>query len=338
MKMVPTMLGDAATILLLISDVKEQTLLSKALSATGCNIQIASSLQEAELTIMNGSIDLLVADYDQHPTVLEANGYTAFDNFLSRFSQKPASHWVNGKTKVLLLAERRAKAELSNLFQLSFISNLLAKSHDFDLDELIVTVGKIVRNDIFGPEKYLCYGVAPICYEVSSSFQKPFLLQALSDYALAIGINKRIVNAVAGVADELITNAIYNAPIYPNGVRPYARRSRSIPVELTPEESCFFSFACDGRQLIISVRDRFGSLTADKVRSYLSRCFSMGEDQIENKQGGAGMGFYFIIESLNKLIINISPGRGTEFIGIINIAGSYRDYAQSSKSFHIFVA
>ena len=129
-------------------------------------------------------------------------------------------------------------------------------------------------------------------------------------------------------------NAIYNAPIYPNGVRPYARQSRTIPVELQPNETCFFSFASDGTNFLISVHDRFGSLTPEKIRGYLVRCFSMGDDQIEQKQGGAGMGFYFIMENLNKLIVNISPGRGTEFIGIIDISGTYRDYIERCKSFH----
>ena len=50
------------------------------------------------------------------------------------------------------------------------------------------------------------------------------------------------------------------------------------------------------------------------------------------------MGLYFIVEALNKVIINISPGKGTEVIGIMDISGSYRDYAERFKSFHIFVS
>ncbi len=337
MKVVPTLLGDTATILLLSSEPKEQLILTKILSATGCRLQVVNTIQEAEQTIMQSNIDLLVADYDQESQKLEANGLAAFDNFLSRFSMQSASRWVNGHTKILLLAERRNNEEMRNIFNLSFVSNIVAKSHNFDPDELIITVGKIVRNDIFGPEKYLCYGSMPIAYEVSSSSQKELLLQSLRDYAEGLGVNKRIVGAACTVADELLMNAIYNAPIYPNGVRPYARRMRTVPVDLEPNETCFFSFASDGRQLVISVRDRFGSLTPEKIRSYMSRCFGMGNDQIEQKQGGAGMGFYFIMQNLNKLIVNISPGRGTEFIGILDISGTYREYVERYKSFHIFV-
>ena len=337
MKLVPTLIADTATILLLVSNQKEQVVLTRVLSATGCNLHVATSIAEAEETVKHHNIDLLVADYDEQTASLEENGRPAFDDFLERFAQLPASRWVNGRARILLLASRRNHDELQNIFNLPFASNIVAKTNDFAPEELIITVGKIIRNDIFGIEKYLCYGATPIAYEVSSSLQKDPLLKALSDYAANIGINKRIISAVAAVADELLMNAIYNAPIYENGVRPYARQSRTIPVELQPKETCFFSFASDGTQFILSVRDRFGSLTPEKIRSYLQRCFARGDDQIEQKQGGAGMGFYFIVENLNKLVVNISPGRGTEFIGIIDISGTYRDYVERFKSFHIFV-
>lgn len=337
MKIIPTLIADTATILLLISDKKEQQILTRVLSATGCNLRVVSTIQEAEATVLNQNIDLLVADYDQQSQILEANGKIAFNNFLERFAQLPASHWVNGRTRILLLASRRSHDELQNIFDMPFASNVVAKTNEFAPEELIITVGKIIRNDIFGIEKYLCYGATPIAYEVTSSLQKDPLLNALSEYATNIGINKRIISAVAGVADEFLMNAIYNAPIYENGVRPYARQARTIPVELKRDESCFFSFASDGTQFILSVRDRFGSLTPEKIRSYLQRCFAHGDNQIEQKQGGAGMGFYFIMENLNKLVVNISPGRGTEFIGIIDISGTYRDYVEQFKSFHIFV-
>ena len=337
MKVVQTLITDTASILLLVSTPKEEQVLTKVLSATGCNLHVVSNIQEAQAVLQERSFDLLVADYDRQLQYLGEGGYNAFNQFLVWFSQLPASHWVNGQARILLLASRRERDELKYIFEMPFATNIVAYTHDYYPQELITTVGKIIRNDIFGLEKYLCYGAMPVCYEVSSSLQKTPLIDELSMYAANIGINRRIISAVAAVADELLMNAIYNAPVYPNGVRPYARRSRTVPVDLQPDETCFFSFASDGSQLVISVRDRFGSLTPEKVRGYLARCFAMGSDQIEQKQGGAGMGFYFIMENLNKLIVNISPKRATEFIGIIDISGSYKDYAERYKSFHIFV-
>jgi len=329
-------------ILLLAPDRKDQRVLAKALAATGCSVRVASDVDEAQRLVDAHGVDLVVADYD--PPLGDGASPASealladYDAFLTRASKQPASAWVNGTTRVLLLADKRQKSELQSLFRLKFLSNLVAKSHPLDLDELIITVGKIVRNDIFGIEKYLCYGVQPVTYEVRSSRDKVHLLDALSAYATGLDINRRLLAVAQGVADELIMNAVYNAPQRRDGSRPYAQRQRTEPVDLGADEYCYFTFACDGRQLVIAMRDRFGSLASETVREYLHRCFAMGADQIEAKQGGAGIGLYFIVESLNKIIINISPGRGTEIIGLIDVSGSYRDYVEKNKSFHIFVA
>jgi len=332
------MQSDAASILLMIPDRKDQRLLAKALAATGCVVRTADDLEVAAAIVAEHGADLIVADYDPPGASPDTSAWQRYDAFLTKLSQRPASAWVNGETKILLLADRRHKSEMSKLFRLTFMSNLVAKSHQLDLHELIVTVGKITRNDIFGVDKYLCYGVTPTTYEVRSSRDKPYLLEALAHFASGLDINRRLISVANSVADELIMNAVYNAPVRADGTRPYAKLPRTEVVDLAPHESAYFTFACDGRQMVIAMRDRFGSLTADKVRNYLYRCFSMGSDQIEAKEGGAGMGLYFIVEALNKIIINISPGRGTEVIGIIDVSGSYRDYAERSKSFHIFVA
>lgn len=322
-------------ILLLDADRKNRRLRAKALAATGCTVTAVETRAEAEQALGRRDIDLVVADLDP-PAEVELD-LAAHEAFLVDVSQRRLDS-SQDRPRILLLADRRQKTELGQLFRLPFLTNLIAKSHPLTLDELIITVGKIVRHDIFGIEKYLCYGVKPIAHEVSSSRQKDALLEAVSAYADGLDISKRLVNEAKAVADELIMNAIYNAPVRIDGSRPYAGRSRTEPVDLRDDETATFTYACDGRQLVIAMRDRFGSLTADTVRDYLRRCFAMGSDQIEAKAGGAGIGLYFIVEKLNKLIINISAGRGTEIIGVIDISGSYRDYAEKYKSFHIFVS
>ncbi len=328
--------GHRPTILLLTEERKDQRTLAKALGATGCRVHVVGSIQEAELCLGANEIDLLVSGYDPISGA-DFAARAAYDAFLRRVASLPA-HWTSsGKINVLLLAEKRGKSELGTLFRFPFLTNLIAKSHPLDLDEVIITVGKIVHNDIFGIDKYLCYGVQPVTHEVRSSRDKGALLQSLASYASGLGIHNRLITVAENVADELIMNAVYNAPIAADGSKKYASRSRSEELVLQPHEVAWFTYACDGRQLVIAMRDRFGSLTAETVRDYLGRCFAMGDDQIEVKPGGAGMGLYFIVEALNKIIINISPGHGTEVIGVIDISGSYRTYAEKYKSFHIFV-
>ncbi|RYG65777.1 hypothetical protein EON77_18135 [bacterium] len=97
------------------------------------------------------------------------------------------------------------------------------------------------------------------------------------------------------------------------------------------------TLCCDGRRLGVAVRDPFGSLRADTVLDYLTRCFRRGPDQIDAKEGGAGLGLYFTFEALSHFVINVSPGRATEMIGLLDVSGTFKDFARRGKSFNMFV-
>ena len=94
--------------------------------------------------------------------------------------------------------------------------------------------------------------------------KRPLGNSGLSTAPLALGCNERVVELVETVADELVTNAIYNAPRTPEGEPKYARRSRRDPVEL--EEVLTF-----GRAESIRVPSPAASTTARQVRSAFNR-------------------------------------------------------------------
>ncbi len=238
---------------------------------------------------------------------------------------------------VLVVTATRDKSDLIELLSQDGLTNLVAKNIDFDPDELIVTVQKILRDDIFKLEKYLTWGISPAEETIRSSADKERILERVGNYLNDIGCNRRLIGLAKGVADEFIMNAVYNAPVEANGKPKYAARARSEVVYLEPGEEARFRFASDGITLAMSIEDRFGRLDPWTVTSYLRRCFMKGADQIDQKDGGAGLGLYCVFESLNHLIINVAPHQRTELIGLMDISGSYRTFAERPKSLNIFL-
>lgn len=171
--------------------------------------------------------------------------------------------------------------------------------------------------------------------EVTSSRQRDPLLDELGDFAAARGVNSRVATLAQSVADEFIINAVYNAPVDEAGAFRYARRSRTEAVELPQEDAATFCFASDGERLAVSIHDRFGSLTPETVRRYLLRGLRKGDDQIEHKDGGAGLGLYTVLEATTRFIVRIAPGAGTEMIGIFEGPGSYRRCLGRPKSLQL---
>jgi hypothetical protein len=240
------------------------------------------------------------------------------------------------QTRLLLISAGQCKRDFDALFGRYALTNLIANNGVVDAEDLIVTVQKILRRDVFGIEKYFIWGVQVISMRLSRSTDKGRLLAEAEEYAKRIGIRSRLVSLFCTVADELVTNAIYNAPRSPDGQSRYSHLPRIDHVALDAGEEIEVKFCCDGRRLGIAAIDPFGSLTQERVLDYLAKCFRKGDDQIDQKPGGAGLGFYYIFEAVSHFVVNLSVGKRTEMIGLIDIRGGYRNFAGSTKSFNIF--
>lgn len=268
--------------------------------------------------------DLLLADYDGLTPEERLVLLDAFGDFKRR-------------TRLLVVSEGDCKKDFPLLFGRRTLTNLLARNERVDAQELIVTVRKLLRHDIFGLAKYFAWGVDLRGTQFVASTAKQSVVSEIESFASALGVHPRLVSQFCGVADEFITNAVYNAPVDSQGASRFRHFSRSTPVTLEPSEQVEVRYCCDGQRLGLSVSDPFGSLTQDRLLDYLSKCFRRGPDQVDSKEGGAGLGFYYIFESLTQFVVNISPGKRTEMIGIMDVSGSFKNFASRSKSFNIFM-
>lgn len=304
-------------ILLVSGADKEVRRIAPILRAMGTQMEARTSLREAGDL---GQFDLLMANYD----ALDAEDRA----HLLGMTRGPRMLMISGGTP---------QQDLSRLFDSQVLTNLVARNDEVDPDDLIVTVQKLLRGDIFGIEKYFIWGVEPRTMKLNSSSQKSEALRSAEAYATEIGVRTRLVTLLCSVADEFITNAIFNAAVDADGKSRYSHLARNQEVVLQDHEAVELKLICDGRRLGISVADPFGSLTRERLLGYLAKCLRKGNDQIDNKPGGAGLGLYYVFESLSHFVVNISPGKRTEMIGLIDVRGSYKDFAMRHKSFNVFM-
>ena len=243
------------------------------------------------------------------------------------------------KTKLLLHVSAPISDYIDMLAERPFLRNLIAKAaKPLDTEELVITSEKILRNDLFGVEKYLMWGIHPETLPIRDSRDKPAYVSQVAGFAARLGCAPRVTEMVETVVDELVTNAIYNAPHDAKGKPKYAHLSRRHPVELSSEEEAHLSYASDGRYFCVAQSDRFGMLTRDTVISYLARCLKKGPSQIMYDGGGAGLGLFRVVNSLSKFIVNIEPGRRTEAIALIDLRINVRQVKGYPKSLHVFVS
>ncbi|MCA9580586.1 MAG: hypothetical protein KC416_02250 [Myxococcales bacterium] len=278
--------------------------------------------QVQTLAEIAGETDLVVADYESFKAA-------AGGNLTEAVRRLPA--------RLLTYSNNYIREDLAALFAMRGLTNLLAKAPGVDGAELLVTTQKILQDDIFGIDKYFPWGTPTKRIVVRRSSERQAALDEAAEFASTVKVASRLLDVFLTVTDELLTNAIFNAPVDETGKARYSHLHRTAEVELTEEEAVVLDLATDGRRLGIGVADQFGSLQADKVLDYLAKCFRKGEDQVDVKEGGAGLGLYYAFEALSQFTVNIEPGKRTEVIGLIDVSGSYRDYVARAKSFNIFV-
>lgn len=312
-------------ILLLDGDQAHARSLARVLRSAGPQVKVEILPGLSEISPEH-SWDMLLANYDFLCSMGDENLMEALSSLKAR-----------GQLIIYSAPLAKNRDKLISLLGKLELTNFLARNVEVDAEDLLITVQKIIRKDIFGLAKYFSWGARSIDTKIRSSEDRAEVIAMTADLASKVGVQARLANLFCTVVDELITNAIYDAPVDAEGRHRFAHYHRSQQVTLEPDEEIEISLACDGRRLGVAVADPFGSLSTQKVLEYLTRCFRKGEDQIEKKDGGSGLGLYYTFEALSHFAINISQGRKTEAIGLLDIRGSYKDFALRGKSFNVFV-
>ncbi len=132
------------------------------------------------------------------------------------------------------------------------------------------------------------------------------------------------------ILNETLTNALFNAPVDSDGSPVHRARNRKEVVLADPDKIPTLDIIEDADKIILTVRDFYGSLTKKVIDHYLTH------GQVAEKEGGAGVGLFLILRDAHKLVINIEPGKMTEFIIVLHKFKRFFHYQVLEKSFHLF--
>lgn len=196
--------------------------------------------------------------------------------------------------------------------------------------ELAITSEKLVSGDLFGLEKYLATGARVGERVVSSDIEKRLARHEVMAWAEAIGARRPIVHRLASVVDELLMNALHDAP----------RESKPLlSFEDTAPRQAILRWGSDGRTLAVSVSDGFGAIRQRDVIDHVRR--ARDERGRPNPatldEPGAGLGLYLVLANVASLIVNVDPGRQTEVVCLFDLARKgARAVTSGVRSLHVF--
>jgi len=233
--------------------------------------------------------------------------------------------------------EDDAVVQLLRNFPFDHLITDAGKGDGGDEDEIVVTSVKLLTGDIFGLEKYLAWGVKVHEVAVRSYEEKRVGLLTIADHAKDVGARRQVVAKIESVTDELLMNAMYDAPAVSRGETPRVPTAADVH---TGEDSevALLRYACDGRYFAVSVEDAYGGLEKKAILDHLIRArVERGRPRTGSETtGGAGLGLYFVLSSVTRFIANIDQGRRTEVICLFDLCQSGREAEACTRSLHVF--
>lgn len=311
-------------VLLAESNTKQQVISKLALGGSGVKLDIASNVEEAVGHLRSGfKYDLIFVSSDLAALIPEARALL------------PAAQLV-------FMASSNVPAELPTLKEhVSEISNIVSRHPEdrtFTVKNIATTVSKLISSDLFGLEKYLIWGVEVQSRSVSSSAERKVLIQEMQDHFSKLGVRSSIADRAATVVEELLMNAIYDAPVRSDGTPLFNRLARTETVELELSQQAELRYACDGMLAAVSVSDPFGGFQMKTLLGYLERNY--GDQRVpvqEEGKGGAGRGLHQIVENSDLVVFNVRKKIRTEVIALFNLDS--KSVIESAKpSFHFFLS
>lgn len=306
-------------VLLMEPNKKQQNMIKTAVGSTGVYLHLCSTQDEAQAAIRDKSKNFDVVFCDE----------TSMD-FLRWLRD------VNFQGEMVFL--QSTKKDFGPVQELPFVQYVItvdSEDRAGTVKSLLTTLTKILNKDYFGLEKYLAWGTDTKTKVAKSSKDREGLRQELLSYFRSLGIRSALLDRVQVAVEEMLMNAIYDAPVDSEGRALYNHLPRTETIELNPQEEAILRYGCDGNMMAISVRDSFGAISRDTVLKYFSSCYAGAAGSLNENKGGAGRGLHQILESCDFTIFNVKKGYATEVIGLFDIEAAIQK-RDSSPKFHFF--
>ncbi len=295
-------LADSArSVLCLESNKKNQNIMKTAIASSGMKHFWAQTLEEVRQIFSENLIQIIVADESFIPLLVEIKN----EGF---------------KGEVIIIADTQMKYETVALAP--FVNTIITRNPDdkaANIRSLLTAFTKIFHRSYFGAEKYLALGTELKKHKVSSSKQRKELNETMVSDLKSLGIRSALLDQIQLVAEEMLMNAVYDAPTGNDGKSLFNHLARTEDIVLSPHQYSELRYGFDGNLVAISVTDPFGSLSKDLILKYLESCYKNSAGSLNTQKGGAGRGLHQIIESSHFTIFNIEKWVCTEVITLFEI-------------------
>lgn len=228
----------------------------------------------------------------------------------------------NGLHHVVQLSNTMFASELNT-------SALMLSESDTFFNKPVVSVLSPLETDVHDDSEYIIWEK-----EFTYKETKTRDLDELEEFLATVIRPKSTIQSVRLIADELYTNAVYNAPLSKFGkqllkVLPFRRYNK-------PKSARLF-IAQHNDRLVVGCEDQFGSLSVSALMKRVKSIYEKGVgDSIKfTSSTGAGIGTYMIMQACTSYFAAVFEDKKTLVMGVIPLGVSSRKREELPKNIHL---
>lgn len=198
------------------------------------------------------------------------------------------------------------------------IGNILTKGAELNLAEVTGYIKSILSGDIFGLERY--FPGAPLQ-------QKSLIRYSDAKHVcdeIIVGIPRKLQPYLEVSIDELVSNAFFHGVLQVTGIPRELWRDDQ---QIDTASAIKVSWVQDSEKIGVAIEDPRGNLKKTDVLRWLDTC---REEQAGTEHG---RGLMLVRKLIDRMIINIDPGKRTECI-VIQYLNKNPDIANKPLMIH----
>ena len=225
-----------------------------------------------------------------------------------------------------------------HLFSNRAFNHHIIRKFDETAAEVIGRIGlSCLSPDPFGMPLYLPSGTQVQNIQIIQAKQRAPAVEAVRNVFVKRGIPVRLAAAVAQATDELLMNAIFDAPVTEAGDAYRRQTDRTTDFALTGKEAILLQVASTPKYIAIAVTDQFGSIKKDAVLRFIQNDYEKRQYTVKDDKIGAGLGIYGILRAGLSLHFVAAEKKKTQVMLFFPVLDNFKAFRNCFKffSFHM---
>jgi hypothetical protein len=170
--------------------------------------------------------------------------------------------------------------------------------------------GKIYARTVVLTQTERAFGLGPLLspgakvqvVRLESSDKKQSAVEAVKTYLIAAKFQSRMASVIANAVDEILMNAIFDAPIDDLGRPLLSTTARTSIIKLENRSAVELHVGFDNETVGLSAIDLYGSIDKQKLLQYISKVYTSDEYRVRSNIAGAGIGLATVLHTGGSLV------------------------------------